>query len=136
MQSRVPQALLACAVSFLITACGSRAPSTPLHSAAEKGDLRAVQQHVAAGTDLNAKNTSGWTALHLAAMNGKMPIVEALLAGGADDSVTGPQGKTALDVAREKGQTAIAQHLEARAEQRGRRLIDGGTGVSDVLDAL
>ena len=95
-----------------------------------------MQQHIAAGTDLNAKNSAGWTALHLAAMNGKLPIVEALLAGGADDSVTGPQGKTALDVAREKRQTAVADYLQSRSENRGRRLIDGGTGVSDVLDAL
>jgi len=136
MRYNVSQVLLAGALAFLITACGARAPSTSLHAAAEKGDLQIVQQHIAAGTDLNAKNSSGWTPLHLAAMNGKMPIVEALLAGGADDSVTGPQGKTALDVAREKGQTAIAQYLESRNENRGRRLIDGGTGVSDVLDAL
>jgi hypothetical protein len=49
-----------------------------------------------------------------------------------------------LDVAREKGQKSVAEFLEAKVqpaadtgtpERRGRGLIDGGLGVSDVLDA-
>jgi len=136
MTRMVRQAIQAGVVCSILMACGTRAPSTPLHSAVEKGDLRIVQQHIAAGTDLDAKNPSGWTALHLAAMNGNLPIVEALIAAGAKDSVTGPQGQTPLDVAREKGQTAVAEYLQARNENRGRQLIDGGAGVSEVLDLM
>lgn len=95
-----------------------------------------MQQHIAAGTELNAKNAAGWTALHLAAMDGNLAIVKALIGGGADVDVAGQQGKTALDLAREKGQSEIVQYLESRNESGGRRLMDGGTGVSDVLDAM
>jgi len=136
MKLMVRQALLACAVCLFITACGTRAPSISLDSAVEKGDLQSVEQHIAAGTDLNEKNSSGWTALHLAAMNGNVPIVQALIAGGADDSVTGPDGKTPLEVALQKRQTGVVEYLQSRKENPGRQLIDGGTGVSEALDLL
>ena len=110
------------------------APSITLHQAVEQGNLKAVQQHIAAKTDLNRTDAAGWTALHLAAMKGNLVIVQALTAAGADVSRKGQAGKTALDVAREKGQTAVVAFLQQRNEKRGRGLIDGGLGVSGVLD--
>jgi hypothetical protein len=119
--------------------CSPSAPSVTLHKAVEKGDLTLVQKHIAAHTDLNAKNATGWTPLHIAATNGNLAVVQALTAGGADPARTTPQGKTPLDLAREKGQTAIVQHFEAKAgagKGGGRRLIDGGLGVSDAMDGM
>lgn len=136
MKSTPLQAAMLVIVCLLVSSCGTSAPSMSLHSAVEQGNLQAVQQHIAAKTDLDAKDESGWTALHLAAMKGDLAIVQALVAGGADASVTGPQGKTPMDVAREKGQGDVVDYLQAQSEGGGRRLIDGGTGVSDVLDAL
>lgn len=109
------------------------APSITLHQAVEQGNLKAVQQHIAARTDLNKTDINGWTALHLAAMKGNLAMVQALTTAGADVNRRGQAGKTALDLAREKGQTAIVQFLQQRAERRSRGLIDGGAGVSDVL---
>jgi ankyrin repeat protein len=114
--------------------CGQTAPSITIHKAVEQGNLKAVQQHIAAKTDLNKTDTAGWTPLHLAAMKGNLPIVQALSAAGADVQRKGKSGKTPLDVARENGQTAIVQFLQKRNEKGGRRLIDGGVGVSEVLD--
>ena len=37
-------------------------------------------------------------------------------------------------MAREKHQMAVAEFLQQRGEKRGRGLIDGGLGVSEVLD--
>ena len=136
MNLTVRQALLVCGVCLFVTACGTRPPSISLYAAVEKSDLQAVQQHIAAGTDLDGKNSSGWTALHLAAMYGNLAMVKALIAGGADDSVTGQNGNTPLEVALEKGHTAVAEYLQSRNENRGRQLIDGGTGVSEALDLL
>ena len=138
-----------CLACLLLVGCGPSAPSTPLHVAAGDGNYPAVRRHIAAHTDLNAKDKSGWTALHVAAMAGDVPMVQLLADAGADAARTGPQGKTPVDVAREKGQTSIVQFLEQRLkaeaakvapasagqEKGGRRLIDGGLGVSDVLDA-
>ena len=108
-------------------------PSITLQQAAAQGNLKAVQQHISAKTDLNRTDAAGWTALHLAAMKGNLAIVQALTAAGADVKRRGQAGKTPLDVAREKNQAAVVQFLQRRSESRGRGLIDGGTGVSDVL---
>jgi len=134
---------------LLLVGCGPSASKTPLHVAAGDGNYAAVRRHIAAHTDLNAKDKAGWTALHLAAKAGDLPMVQLLADAGADASRPGPQGKTPVDVARETGHTSIVQYLEQKLkteaakaapaspapEQGGRRLIDGGLGVSDVLDA-
>ncbi len=124
-----------CCISWLCwIGCDEQtAPSITLHQAVEQGNLKAVQQHIAAKTDLNKTDLNGWTALHLAAMKGNLAIVQALTAAGADVSRKGQAGKTALDVAREKGQTAVVAFLQQRNQKTGRGLIDGGVGVSDVL---
>ena len=124
-----------CWISCLFwTGCGQTPPLITIHQAVEQGNLKAIQQHIAAKTDLNKPDTAGWTPLHLAAMKGNLAIVQGLSAAGADAKRKGKAGKTALDVARDKGQTAIVQYLQKRSEKRGRGLIDGGLGVSEVLD--
>ena len=125
------------ALAFWGTGCGPERPKTTLHQAVQKGDVKIVQQHVAARTDLNIKDTHGWTPLHFAAMKGNLAIVKTLVAGGADTAAAGPGGRTPLDMAREKGQTAVAQYLQtvkpAGGGRQGRGLVDGGLGVSEVL---
>lgn len=144
MKPSLPRMLLVLGVALLAAGCGPKPPGKPLHTAVQENDYGAVRHHIAARSDLNAKDKAGWTALHLAAKQGDAPMVQLLATAGADIGRTGPGGKTPLDVARESGQTAIVQFLEARLtaapenvarEQPQRRLIDGGLGVSDVLDA-
>lgn len=145
MKAQAGTILFACVVGLLGAGCGLSAPSTPLHSAVEDGDYPAVRRHIAARSDLNAKDSSGWTPLHRAAMRGDLPMVQLLADAGADPKRTGPQGKTILAVAREQGHTSVVEYLEARLAQktepaggqpRGRALIDGGVGVSEVLDGF
>jgi len=69
----------------LLAGCGPSAPSTPLHVAAGGGNYPAVRRHIAADTDLNAKDKSGWTALHLAAMAGDLPMG---VAGAGREKIT------------------------------------------------
>ena len=45
-----------------------KAPDIDIHEAAKKGDIEAIKQHIAAGTDLNARGVREWTALHYAAL--------------------------------------------------------------------
>ena len=145
MKAHVGSILLACVVALLAAGCGPSAPSTPLHSAVEDGDYPAVRRHIAARTDLNAKDGSGWTSLHRAAMRGDLPMVQLLAEAGADLKRTGPQGKTILAAAQEQGHTSVVEYLEARlarkaepgeGQPRGRGLIDGGVGVSEVLEGF
>lgn len=117
--------------------CRPKKPAVSLHQAVQRGDLKLVQQHIAARSDLNVKDVHGWGPMHFAAMKGQLPIVKALVAGGADVQMAGPGGRTPLDMAREKGQVSVAQYLQSLPARsgggQGRGLVDGGLGVSEVL---
>ncbi len=112
----------------------AKAPDISIHEAAGTGNIEAVKQHLAAGTDVNAKgkygatplhNTAikeiaellipngaevnakdgnGWTPLHYAAGRGHRETAELLIAKGADVNAKGADGKTPLDSA--DGETA------------------------------
>ena len=69
----------------------------PIHDAAKKGNLRAVMLHLAAGTDVNAKDNLGSTPLHSAAREGHKKIVEVLISNGADVNSKDEDGRTPLD---------------------------------------
>jgi ankyrin repeat protein len=143
MKSNPFWVILCSLAGLLAVSCGPGKPDMPLHTAVQEGNYPVVRHHIAAKSDLNAKDKAGWTALPLAAMKGDLPMVQLLATAGADVNRPGPGGKTPLDVAREKGRKPVVEFLEARVqaaaapapEQRGRGLIDGGLGVSDVLDA-
>lgn len=141
MKSTTFSALLATSLMAFLIGCGPGTPRGSLHSAAERGDLKTVQQHIAYGTDVNAKNSDGWTPLHLAAKKGDLPVVQELLKAGADVSRKGPLGETPLLLAQRGGHTTVVQALQPQAAAGGqggggRQLIDGGLGVSEVLDAF
>lgn len=58
--------------------------TTPLMSAAEKGDLSRVEELLAKGADVNVANSDGYTALYYAVQSGNLRSVEVLLKAGAD----------------------------------------------------
>ena len=75
----------------------AKAPPISIHDASEDGNIEVVKQHLAAGTDVNAKNDSGVTPLHRAAYYGHKEIVVLLIAKGADVNVKNDVGYTPLD---------------------------------------
>ena len=88
-------------------------PDISIHDAAKKGNIEAVKQHLAAGTDVNA--AIKWNPLHYAAGEGHKGIAELLIAKGANVNakiVSGLfQGQTPLDVAEKAEHTEIADLL-------------------------
>jgi uncharacterized protein len=72
-------------------------PAVPLHEAAMRGDLTAIQGHIAAESKLDATNNDGSTALHAAAFLCRADIVKALLAAGADKEIRNHARSTALE---------------------------------------
>ena len=75
----------------------AKAPDISIHQATSAGNIEAVKQHLAAGTDVNAKTGSGWTPLHYAAREGHKEITGLLLTNGADVNAKNDEGGTPLD---------------------------------------
>jgi len=104
--------LITTIAAVLVVGCGGPQPPEPpkvkaprfksLGTAAQDGDIEAVKQHIAAGTDVNARpnSTVGWTPLHLAANRGQKETAKLLIAAGADVNAKDYlRGRTPLDAA-------------------------------------
>ena len=61
----------------------AKAPDISIQEAAEQGNIEAVKQHLAAGTDVNEYSMES-SALYRASVEGHFEIVELLLANGAE----------------------------------------------------
>ncbi|MDC0307396.1 ankyrin repeat domain-containing protein, partial [bacterium] len=72
-------------------------PEVSIHTAAYKGNIEAVKQHLDAGADVNAKGYRERTPLHYAAHGGQKEIAELLIAAGADVNAKDDDGETPLD---------------------------------------
>ena len=109
--------------AVVLVGCGESVPDISILTAANKGNIEAVKQHLAAGTDVNA-NASNGTPLILACGNyhafysvsantGSMgrTAIQLLLARGADVNAKTSLGWTALHEAAKKGHENAAELL-------------------------
>ena len=85
---------------------------TPLHEAAQSGDVTAIRALLAAGADVNARAKYGVMPLHLATASGRAAII-ILLAGGAVVNAKDDDGSTPLHYAAPFGKMASIQALLA-----------------------
>lgn len=82
-------------VSYLLPLTALAADDTPvtaLCNAAATGNVGQVQQHIDAGTDLNAQDNRGRTPLSAAVIGGNLEIVTLLAKAGADPTIDTRQG--------------------------------------------
>ena len=103
----------------------AKAPDIPLWTAAMKGNIEAVKQHLADGADVNAESRDGSTILHNAAFGGHKEIVGLLIAKGADVNVKGILG-TPLDVAELGKHPETADLLRKHGGKTGEELKAAG----------
>jgi ankyrin repeat protein len=89
--------LITTIAALLLVGCGAKAPDISIHKATAYGNIEAVKQHLAAGTDVSAKNEDGLTPLHHAAWVGEKEIAELLIVNGAVVDAKDYDGKPPLD---------------------------------------
>ena len=77
----------------------AKAPDISIHDAAALGNNEAVKQNLTAGTDVNAKDESGWTPLHWAASKVHNKTAKLLIKEGADVNAVNKDGLSPLDYA-------------------------------------
>ncbi|KAL6100669.1 bard1 [Pungitius sinensis] len=84
---------------------------TPLHLAAIKGDVEAVNTLLDQGADPNLKDNAGWTPLHEACNLGHLVVVEVLVSRGALLNTPGYENDSPLHDAVRNGHPAIVKLL-------------------------
>ena len=96
----------------------TKAPDISVHDAAADGNIKAVKQHIAAGTDVNANRGDGWTPLHSATHRatgeGHKEIVQLLIAKGADVNAKRHIGRAPLHHAANNGHMEVVELLIAK----------------------
>ena len=100
--------ILTLAVTSLLT---TTAFADPIHNAAFSGNIEAVKQRIAAGTDVNAMNKYGWTPLHEAVTGGHKDIAELLIANGADVNAQTNESTGPVWITRSSG-NGLSQRIE------------------------
>jgi|AP45_3_1055517.scaffolds.fasta_scaffold27932_2 ankyrin repeat protein len=107
-----------------------KAPDISIHEAAKAGDIETVKQHIAAGTDVNAKGVFGWTLLLQAVAGGHKEIVELLIDNGADVNGKTDEGRTPLHWAAYSGHKEIAELLIGEGAEMNAKERDGRTPLN------
>ncbi len=99
----------------------AKAPDISIHEAATwpKGNIEVVKQHLATGTDVNAKDKNGETPLHRATWGDLKEIAELLIAKGADVNAAKIDrfGDTPLDYADATTANLLRKHGGKTAEE-------------------
>ena len=130
-------------LSGLASGCGGAKGN--IHEAAVTADLAKIKRIVASGVSVNQQDEKKLTALHIAAYHGQkdhIRLARWLLDNGADVSLKDYKGNTPADLAQNRGNEDIAKILfraalsgkGSKKSNGSRQLIDGGTGVSEMIN--
>ncbi len=130
--------LLTTIAAVLVVGCGPQPPDISIHKAAYQGNIEAVKQHLAAGTDVNAEAKSGLlgrkTPLHMAAWGGHREVAKLLIANGAEVNVKGNDGWTPLYSAALYGYKEITQILIANGADVNAKREGGSTPLHGAAE--
>ncbi|KAJ9445773.1 putative ankyrin repeat protein L63 [Diplonema papillatum] len=74
---------------------------------------KVVKELIAAGANVFAQTTDGWTALYVASYNGHSLVVKELTSAGADVRVRDSAGRTAVHWASNNGHSEVVKELIA-----------------------
>ena len=143
------QRLITCLLLTAMIGCGNQdtgetsagsdpvKPAPPLvdiFTAAGEGNLEAINQHIAAGTDLNQRTGDEQKSppLIIAITFGQVATAKALIAGKADLDLQNKDGNTALSIAAFLGYGDIVKPLLEAGADRNIKNKDGATALDIV----
>ena len=98
-----------------------------IHDAAKAGDIEAVKQHLAAGSDVNTKDIDGRTPLHRAVSSGCREVAVLLITEGADVNAKDNYTRTPLHWAAGFGHKECVALLIANGANINVKRRSGGT---------
>ena len=115
---------------MLLVGCGKSVPEISIYDAAEQGDIAAVKQHIAAGTNVNGF-LGGWSCLDRASHKGYIEIAGLLIDNGADvnariEGLFDHPGKSPLDYSTEIKHKEISKLLRQHGAKTSEELDDEG----------
>ena len=107
---------LRCPMCLDASSSSSNNFSSPVHSAAAKGDADILQCLLApvdthSDIDVNARDLNRRTSLHIASFHGHADIITSLVAYGAEPEIEDPRNRSALHFAAMKGHLAAVNAL-------------------------
>ena len=122
----------------------AKAPNISIHAAILMGKIDSVKKHLAAGTDVNAPDNSGWTPLHHATFNSEKEIAALLLSNGANvNALEKGSDYTPLHLALQtEGSAEIVELLIANdadvnvTDDIGKSHLDHAYGDEELTDLL
>jgi len=124
-------------VALVLVGCGEpKPPKISLFEAAVNGDIKAIKQHLAAGTDISENTTErtetpivgsillskGWynSGYH------KIKVLQLLISNGADVNGMTDEGKTCLDIAMLMNEYEVIKFLQKNGAKTARELKGAG----------
>jgi len=101
------------------------AATTPLMKASHHGDVRIVRLLIAAGAEVNARNTDGNNALWLACVGNHLDLIDTLIDAGIDIDNENHDSATPLMYAASSGKAAVVERLLAKGADATLETPDG-----------
>ena len=110
----------------------TQTPARDIFKAAGNGDLKAIERHIKAGTDLNQRGPDQSTPLMTAIAFGRVEVAKALIEAGADLNMKNKDGSTALLIASFFAHPEIVEALLEAGADPNIRNNDGATALDVV----
>lgn len=114
---------------LLLSACGT----AKFFAAAESGNVQEVDRLLAAGADVNARDSLGETPLFYAAFSGSKETAESLIAHDADINATDREEFTPLHTAAYQSRREVVELLIRKGAKVNARSRDGSTPLHKAI---
>lgn len=131
-------------ILITVTACGKqensaeektqplKPPGISQHMAALQGNIKAIRQHIKAGSDLNQIDAYGSSPLIIAITFDKTEVAKALIEAGADLKLANKDGSTPLHIAAFFCRTEIVKALLDKGADKEAKNNFGSTALQTV----